>query len=95
MAGECDRTREVPLLAWLVNMFLVVHLIECGPLEQEVVDSTPLQILPCNNTYNLSISFIYSFNYFGFYVNTVQAISRWVVGRAEETSTNSSSGSVL
>ena len=34
------------------------------------------------------------FIYLGFYVafNTVQVISRWVVGRAEETSTYSSSG---
>ena len=34
------------------------------------------------------------FIYFRFYVafNTVQVISRWVVGRAEETSTYSSSG---
>ena len=39
-------------------------------------------------------SFIYSFIYLGFYVafNTVQVISRWVVGRAEESSTYSSSG---
>ena len=61
MEGKCDRTREVLPLTWLVNMFLVVHQIECGPLEQEVVDSTPLQILPCNNAYNLSVSFIYLF----------------------------------
>ena len=35
-----------------------------------------------------------NFIYLGFYVtfNTVQVISRWVVGRAEETSTYSSSG---
>ena len=34
------------------------------------------------------------FIYLGFYVafNTVQVLSRWVVGRAEETSTYSSSG---
>ena len=34
------------------------------------------------------------FIYLGFYIafNTVQVISRWVVGRAEETSTYSSSG---
>ena len=33
--------------------------------------------------------YIYLFIYLGFYVafNTVQIISRWVVGRAEETST--------
>ena len=38
--------------------------------------------------------FVYLFIYLGFYVafNTVQVISRWVVGRAEETSTYSSSG---
>ena len=38
--------------------------------------------------------FIYLFVYLGFYVafNTVQVISRWVVGRAEETSTYSSLG---
>ena len=37
------------------------------------------------------------FIYLGFYIafNTVQVISRWVVGRAEETSTYSSLGSVL
>ena len=39
-------------------------------------------------------SYIYLFIYLGFYVafNTVQVISRRVVGRAEETSTYSSSG---
>ena len=37
---------------------------------------------------------LYLFIYLGFYVafNTVQVISRWVVGRAEETSTYSPSG---
>ena len=37
---------------------------------------------------------IYLFIYLGFYIafNTVQVISRWVVGRGEETSTYSSSG---
>ena len=42
-----------------------------------------------------TIMIIYLFIiYLGFYVafNTVQVISRWVVGRAEETSTYSSSG---
>ena len=40
------------------------------------------------------IYFIYLFIYLGFYVafNTVQVISQWVVGRAEETSTYSSLG---
>ena len=40
---------------------------------------------------------IYLFIYLRFYVafNTVQVISRWVVGRAEETSTYSSSGFCL
>ena len=40
------------------------------------------------------IYLFYLFIYLGFYVtfNTVQVISRWVVGRAEETSTYSSSG---
>ena len=46
--------------------------------------------------YNIGqiISVTRSFIYLGFYVafNTVQVISRWVVGRAEETSTYSSSG---
>ena len=39
-------------------------------------------------------STLYLFIYLGLYVtfNTVQVISRWVVGRAEETSTYSSSG---
>ena len=37
---------------------------------------------------------VVGFIYLGFYVafNTVQVISRWVVGRTEETSTYSSSG---
>ena len=41
-----------------------------------------------------SVKFIYLFIYLGFYVafNTVQVISRWVVGRAEKTSTYSSLG---
>ena len=42
----------------------------------------------------MTFLFVYLFIYFGFYVafNTVQVISRWVVGRAEETSTYSSLG---
>ena len=38
--------------------------------------------------------YVYLFIYLGFYVafNTVQVISRWVVGKAEETSTYSSLG---
>ena len=44
------------------------------------------------NTHNCA--FIYLFIYLGFYIafDTVQVISRRVVGRAEETSTYSSSG---
>ena len=39
----------------------------------------------------VEIYLLYLFIYLGFYVtlNTVQVISRWVVGRAEETSTYS------
>ena len=45
-------------------------------------------------TIDYHINFIYLFIYFWFYVafNTVQVISRRVVGRAEETSTYSSLG---
>ena len=43
---------------------------------------------------DINCTFIYVFIYLGFYVafNTVQVISRRVVGRAEETSTYSLSG---
>ena len=47
-----------------------------------------------NNNFTLEYLCLYLFIYLGFYVtfNTVQVISRWVVGRAEETSTYSSLG---
>ena len=47
----------------------------------------------CYVTFSSFLAF-YLFIYLGFYVafNTVQVISRWVVGRAEETSTYSSLG---
>ena len=43
----------------------------------------------CAYLLNLALWFIYLFIYLGFYVafNTVQVILRWIVGRAEETST--------
>ena len=48
----------------------------------------------CHSFFHLLHTYLYLFIYFGFYVafNTVQVISRRVVGRAEETSTFSSSG---
>ena len=44
-----------------------------------------------NNIKVMVRSFIHLFIYLGFYIafNTVQVISRWVVGRAEETNTYS------
>ena len=46
----CDRTQEViksQPLAWLGGISLIAHLVE-----REVVDSSPLEILSCNNCYD-------------------------------------------
>ena len=53
--------------------------------------------LQCQSQFNGLVNFIYFFIYLGFYVtfNTVQVISRRVVGRAEEPVHTVGQGSVL
>ena len=76
---------------------LLLKCMSCGRSFHSFEASYEKLLLKCTSSEVLDLwmeEFIYLFIYLGFYVafNTVQVISRRVVGRAEETSTYSSLG---
>ena len=72
-----------------------IMLLKTSVKEDSVIATTTwdTSLAVCSRPFSI-VLYIYLFIYFGFYIafNTVQVISRWVTGRAEDTSTYSSLG---